>query len=237
MDVGTPDIEGLWIRSRWFMGLDLGQSHDPSALAIIEHKTAEIPIKAWGHNLRFLQDKLKACKALFHVRYLERLPLGMPYPDQVAYVMDMAHRPPLTEARIYIDYTGVGRPVFDLFKAARLPNLLGVTITGGAEIHRYSDAHTVPKNFLVSKLQALLHTGQLQVAAGIRDTPALLRELQDFRVTFTSAGNAIFNARQGAHDDLVLALALAVYGAAAPRPPAYGALNDSPVVKRLLGNF
>ncbi|GAG16116.1 unnamed protein product, partial [marine sediment metagenome] len=49
------------------------------------------------------------------------------------------------------------------------------------------------------------------------DAPALLKELQDFRVTYSSAGHALFNARHGAHDDLVLALALAVFGAT--RPP------------------
>jgi hypothetical protein len=37
-------------------------------------------------------------------------------------------------------------------------------------------------------------------------------------VSFTTAGNAIFNARQGQHDDLVLALALAVFGASPARP-------------------
>jgi hypothetical protein len=67
-------------------------------------------------------------------------------------------------------------------------------------------------------VQALLHTGQLKVAAGLVDAPALLKELKDFRVTFTTAGHAIFNARQGAHDDLALALALAVFGASQPRP-------------------
>jgi hypothetical protein len=30
-------------------------------------------------------------------------------------------------------------------------------------------------------------------------------------VSYTTAGNAIFNARQGQHDELVLALALAVF--------------------------
>lgn len=70
----------------------------------------------------------------------------------------------------------------------------------------------------MSKLQAQLHTGSLKVAAGIPDAPALLREMQDFRVTFTSAGNAVFNARQGAHDDLVLAVAMAVFGASQLRP-------------------
>lgn len=46
----------------------------------------------------------------------------------------------------------------------------------------------------------------------------LLRELQDFRVRFSDAGNATFNAREGAHDDLVLVLALAVFGFSRPEP-------------------
>lgn len=44
----------------------------------------------------------------------------------------------------------------------------------------------------------------------------LTRELQDFRVRFTESGNATFNAREGAHDDLFLALALAVFGLSRP---------------------
>jgi hypothetical protein len=48
--------------------------------------------------------------------------------------------------------------------------------------------------------------------------PVLARELQDFRARFTEAGNATFNAREGAHDDLVLALALAVFGLPRPEP-------------------
>jgi hypothetical protein len=35
-------------------------------------------------------------------------------------------------------------------------------------------------------------------------------------VQFTESGNATFNAREGAHDDLVLALALAVFGLSRP---------------------
>jgi hypothetical protein len=38
------------------------------------------------------------------------------------------------------------------------------------------------------------------------------RELLNFRVSYSAVGNATFGAREGAHDDLVLAVALAVYG-------------------------
>lgn len=42
-------------------------------------------------------------------------------------------------------------------------------------------------------------------------------ELQYFRVRSTEAGNATFNAREGVHGDLVLALALAVFGLSRPQ--------------------
>lgn len=75
----------------------------------------------------------------------------------------------------------------------------------------------MPKGELVSKLQALLHSGDLRIAASLPDAAVLARELQDFRVRFTEAGNARFNAREGAHD-LVLALALAMFGLSRPEP-------------------
>jgi hypothetical protein len=188
---------------------------------VLEEQYAEIPPGAWGHQLEFCKKALKDYTSPLFVRHLERLPLGMPYPDQVNYVMDLVNRQPLINPEIYIDYTGVGRPVFDLFTEARLPRLHGIAITAGNDITR-KEAGTilgVPKHLLMSKLQAQLHTGNLKIAAGIQDAPVLLKEMQDFRVTFTSNGNAIFNARQGAHDDLVLAVAMAVFGATKPKTP------------------
>jgi hypothetical protein len=56
----------------------------------------------------------------------------------------------------------------------------------------------------------------------------LVRELQDFRVEYTQNGTMTFNARVGQHDDLVLALAIAVWQASRiaeqPRVPMVGAV-------------
>ena len=46
---------------------------------------------------------------------------------------------------------------------------------------------------------------------------ARINELQNFRVTYTSAANALFSARSGAHDDLVLSLAIACWWGARPK--------------------
>jgi len=66
---------------------------------------------------------------------------------------------------------------------------------------------------LVSRLQALLHEGRLKIQKELSEAETLVRELQDFRVEFTAAGHLTFNARSGRHDDLVLALAIAVWHA------------------------
>ena len=64
----------------------------------------------------------------------------------------------------------------------------------------------------------MLRDDELRIAASMPDAPVLLRELQNFRARFTQSGNATLNAREGAHDDLVLALALAVCGLSRPEP-------------------
>jgi hypothetical protein len=217
----------LEIQSHWHVGVDLGQSHDPTAICVLETKTAQIPDWAWSGcrpELGRLTAEHKAFVSPFNVVHLERLPLGMSYPDQVLFVASLVSREPLKSPDVYIDYTGVGRPIYDLFKAARVPGIVGISITAGKDSHSTNTGWSVPKNILVSGVQAKLHTGQLKVAAGLLDAPVLLKEFQDFRVTFTSAGNAIFNARSGQHDDLVLAVSLAVWGASQPPPvkPVFG---------------
>jgi len=57
----------------------------------------------------------------------------------------------------------------------------------------------------------MLHSGQLEIAADLPDLVALKAELQNFRVNFTTIGNMTFAARVGTHDDLVLAVAIALW--------------------------
>ncbi len=45
------------------------------------------------------------------------------------------------------------------------------------------------------------------------DAPALIEELADFRANISDAGYTSFCAREGAHDDLVLSVALALWWA------------------------
>jgi hypothetical protein len=147
---------------------------------------------------------------IFQVGHLERVPLGTPYPAIVAHVGRLLGK--LHDPELVIDYTGVGRPVFDLFTYAGI-SPVGVLITGGAVETRYGAICGVPKLTLVSRLQALLHEGRLKIQKELSEAETLVRELQDFQVEFTPAGHLTFNARAGKHDDLVLALAIAIWRA------------------------
>jgi hypothetical protein len=178
------------------VGLDLGQAKDYTALVILE-RHGEEP------------------QAIYHARHLQRFPLGTPYPAIVASVADMLRQPPLAneKPRLAVDETGVGAPVVDLFKQARINAALHpIHITGGSTVNYDRGVEYVPKRNLVSLVQVALQTNKLKVASALPEAENLSRELQGFQVKITEAANDTYGAwRDGAHDDLVLAVALALY--------------------------
>ena len=202
------------IAEQHVVGVDLGQSRDPTAICVVAlNRPVDEPHRP-----------------ILRVVFLERLRLGMSYPHMVARVEEVVSKlPPGTE--LVIDMSGVGRAVYDLFVVARPMMIdedgnvrpprrlspIGVTITAGREETRNGRIYCVPKLDLVSKVQALLHDGRLKISRQLPEAGVLVRELKEFRVDYTTAGHVVFNARVGAHDDLVLALALAVWRASRPK--------------------
>jgi hypothetical protein len=194
---------------RWYVGWDIGQSIDPSAVAVLRHRV--VPLQQWDTNQ---EAKIFRQKSTVHfdVRHLERLPLNMAYPAQIQHVANLMGREPLASARAHlvIDFTGVGRPVFDMCQRAGLkPH--GVLITAGNEVTSNGTISHVPKQTLISQLEARLHSGELKIASNIADAGALKDELQDFARKVSESGRVTFNARSGSHDDLVLSLAIALF--------------------------
>jgi len=72
----------------------------------------------------------------------------------------------------------------------------------------------VAKGILISGVDAWLHTGEVRIAEALSDAGALQDELRDFQRKVSDAGSATYNARVGAHDDLVLAVAISLWFAA-----------------------
>lgn len=210
-----PTDRRIKYRHSYVAGLDVGQINDSTAVGVLEVVEAQ---PMYPHIPEFVEVANKI-PPRYLLRGLERFPLGMRYPDQVRRVVEIMRKPQLAEVRLFMDRTGVGLGFYDLLKEARVQNLNGVQITGSqAEATRQPYGWNVGKAELVTQVQILLQTRQLQFEQSLPDVALLERELKEFRATINSSGNTSFNAREGQHDDLVLALALAVFGAQRPRP-------------------
>jgi hypothetical protein len=100
--------------------------------------------------------------------------------------------------------------------------LLPAIITSGDRETRDGGYYRVPKRDLIVQLQVLLQCEALRIAAGLELASTLVGELREMRVKVTPAGNEQYGVwREGKHDDLVFAVALACWAAkkAHPNPP------------------
>ena len=183
---------------KFYVGLDLGQSRDYTALCVAEKVPPE---DSDDYEL--------------HVRHLERF-RDVLYPDVAERVSRLMDVPPLRDnAALAIDATGVGAAVVDMLRRSRL-TFDAVTITGGdTETQRGYDSYRVPKRDLVGNLQVLLQSGRLKIARSLEHAETLRAELLNFRVKINVAtAHDTYEAwREGDHDDLVLAAALAAWKA------------------------
>jgi hypothetical protein len=185
----------------YLIGLDLGQARDYSALAVVERVE------------NALTDRAGRPLSRYAVRHLLRWPLHTSYTAVAADLAGLVRTPPLRRPVVVVDQTGVGRAVVDLLAGSELAaSLERVVITGGPRTSRGTGgAWRVPKKELVFRLQGLLRSRRLQVAA-LPEREALVREMLDFRVKITAAAHETFGARRERdHDDLVLAVALAAW--------------------------
>jgi hypothetical protein len=181
--------------------LDLGKLNDYTALVIVERKGYVRP--------RHL------------VRYAGRW-RGTAYTLVVEQVAEILSRPPLHEADLSLNFdaTGVGSAVQDIlidaYDRSELPCFpQGVVLTGAEPALEIPIARAgirrVPKHDVLAPLEIALAEGRLQFAAGLALARSLREELLNFKASHTASGHAKFEAGGSGHDDLVIALALALY--------------------------
>jgi hypothetical protein len=130
----------------------------------------------------------------------------------------MVRTPPLSEAWLLADYTGVGRAVMRLIlsklTACQVPrSWTAVLLNAG---HNASNPVTgelvLAKTDLIGTLQVLLQTRRLQIASELSDARLLVRELEHYRPKVVLPTTEMLQWRDGQHDDLILAVALAAWG-------------------------
>src|SRR5579862_9727316 len=112
----------------FYVGLDLGQRRDHSAIAVVQGEES----------------------GRLAVRHVERIPLGTPYTEVVSGALGIVRDRRLRgRCVLVVDGSGVGAPVVDGLRAARPGcEICAVTITGGKRERRSGAFWNVSKRNL-----------------------------------------------------------------------------------------
>ena len=179
-----------------FIGVDLGERRNPSAIVVLER------FEEWPANHT---DILRGAgpKRRYVVRQAERIPLGTPYTEVIRRVKHVVERIASTGRHcvLIVDEGGPGIPVVERMREAGMGcSLIPYTITAD----QAATGSTVSRTILLTKLQMMVESGELEIAAGCRDSEHLERELIYLQLDGKCSGES---------DDLAMALALACWKA------------------------
>lgn len=209
------------------VGVDVGQIHDPTAIAVAEvaqQKTGKFRTGEQYRKPAYVDSQYQFHAAVdaeevmsshYTIRHIRRLPLGTSYPAVALHIADMLCSPLFASrnVRVLIDVTGVGRPVYDdlrkeiaLRPEARQVRLAPITFSHGEKYNRSTGV--LAKAYLVSRLQSLLQSTRVH-APDTAEVRVMLEELRVYEIKVDDDGKDIYGAKIGKHDDLATALGLA----------------------------
>lgn len=196
------------------IGLDIGQARDYTAICAVRVELAtksEKTVFVKGHY-----EKHEEVEPVFHLGFLERLPLGMPFRQMMSRACEVSKK--LDNAPIVADATGVGRPCIELLYEFGAPTV-PVIITSGAHETLSDGYYKLPKANLITAAQIILQTRRITIPKKLPLASTFIRELDNFKVKTTAAGNDQFAAhRENEKDDMVLAVCLALWYASSNSP-------------------
>ncbi len=207
-------------KSEMYLGLDLGKRQDHTALVAVELTFQNGPKSPVNNGVPLLPT--------LTVRHVDRLDLDTATLKIPRWVRDVAQRfapscyAPKQRGTLLVDATGNGHTVIELLQADPIPNyaLKPISISGGQISHPLKGGYTsVPRADLLTSLKVAIESRKLKLHADAPGMELLTRELRQFQ----PAGD------QSEHDDLVMALALAVWQAARNHPGLFGLKEPIPV--------
>jgi hypothetical protein len=179
---------------RHILGLDLGPPAEPTGLAVVECGTAD-------------------AAAGYAVRHLVRFPPGTPFAAVAGSVVATVRDGDLGRPPIICDITAVGPTILPVLRKAGVQRITPVVLTAALDAVEIDRTWRVPKRDLVTGLQLALQQKRLKVAPTLPEAEMLVRELSAFRATVTLESTEAADWRSRPGDDLVLAVALAVWWA------------------------
>ena len=196
------------IERRYLLGVDLAKSLDYTSFAVVE-----------------MAYEPAAGDYLYHLTALDRI-RGVEYPVIVRLILDtLKYLDKQNETgfkscsmtdgpHLCLDASGLGSPIRDFLKQGHyftgLKKIYPVVFTGG-ESARYD---AITKNFNVSKTKiisnflSLMQHRRFDYASNLQALPLLEEEIKDFQYHATPSGHIGMDAKQGAHDDLISAIAI-----------------------------
>lgn len=186
------------------MGLDLGQRNDQSALAILDI-VEEIGTERDPVTFAFQRSQH------LYLRSLTRFPRGTRYIDTPELVREVITVPPpgylgrrLDEV-LAVDAGGPGMAVVELLRQLKLhAAIMPAVITGGTIGSPLGGGiHSIPRRTLVNLLRFALESRQLVFPADMPLKDSLAAELAAVEP----------DGGQSAHDDMAIAIALALWAA------------------------
>lgn len=202
------------LKRMFHVGVDLGKRQDFTAVAVVEECV-------WAEGRRNPVDYAPVIQKTFSLRYTERVAKGTQYlrvVDKLRTMLEseaMRHDPVV----LALDATGVGEPVFEMLqkmayevmkRRTQWLNLAGIVFTTGQKSHWDNFLCFVPKSTLMTGMALVFEKKLLKIGRGLPGTTELLRELRGMRRSL-SEGRERWNG-VGEHDDMVMALALALWG-------------------------
>lgn len=218
---------------RYFFAVDLGTMQDYTAISIIERTPRKIISNQLPDSQRAKDEKPKYA-AVYIMRHLERLPLGMDYPTIVDKIKGMmTHERLSRQTALIVDATGAGTPILQMMQQASL-SPIGVTITGGSVVTTGNVGYNVPKSELVSALNLVFQSRRIKIPTALKLKAEFLKELERFKVTMSNVGvNTYEAAVASVHDDLVLSVSMAIWYAEKTEGYTFATPRGTGVAKQL----
>jgi len=175
----------------YIVSMDPAQLHDYSALAVLEKTDATYRILSLKHKQHLPYTEI--------VEWAKKVFLNPKFSKDVT-------SPPV----FVLDIGGVGMAIKDMMSAAKVETV-GIQYTGGAAVSREGDNWHVSKSFIVGKFLAAWDEGRVLMPSGASFLDMFQGELRAFRGEMSAQGRAKFEAEQGEHDDLVMAVGQGVW--------------------------
>ena len=192
----------------WTVGIDLGTQTDHTAVVGIESEI--LPLQEWDER----SWKQRLSEPSHVVRSAHRLKLRLDYARIADHIASLRDNEPLNDRDtvFVVDVSGVGKAVASMLSERGLHFEPVTWVAGDSFKQHHADGWRAGKQYLMSHLGAALSSNRLQIVESLRDSAELQKQLSDYQVQFTQAGNMTMNAPAGANDDMVSALAMAWFG-------------------------